>query len=315
MQAREATRSAIRSRSPRAITNVMSFRIAGKLIERKVRLGDTVRKGQVVARLDPADSQKQVASDQASLEAAEHRLVFAKQQLDRDKAQAAQNLIATTQLEQTQDNYTSALAGRDQAAAQLVVAQNNLQYNTLVADHDGAITSENADTGQVVSAGQAVYGLAWSGETDVTLDAAESDLDRIAVGQFASVSFPALPGRQYKAAVREVAPARRSAEPDLSCQAHAAAAGQRGASRHDRRRDARAGEHGECGRRTGKHRGRGVGRFGCGQRRLGHRRPGIAEHLHRARDRDLPQRPEPGCLGRSSERLDARIASRHGDAL
>lgn len=188
-------------------SNVMSFRIAGKLVERKVRLGDTVHKGEVVARLDPADSQKQAASAQASLDAAEHRLVFAKQQLDRDKAQAAQNLIATNQLEQTQDNYASALAGRDQAAAQLVVAQNNLQYNTLSADHDGWITSENADTGQVVSAGQAVYGLAWSGDVDVILDAAESDLGRIAVGQSASITFQALPGRRYDAKVREISPA------------------------------------------------------------------------------------------------------------
>lgn len=188
-------------------SNVMSFRIAGKLIERKVRLGDTVHKGEVVARLDPADSQKQAASAQASLDAADHRLVFAKQQLDRDKAQAAQNLIATNQLEQTQDNYASALAGRDQAAAQLVVAQNNLQYNTLSADHDGWITSENADTGQVVSAGQAVYGLAWSGDVDVILDAAESDLGRIQVGQAATVTFQALPGRSYDAKVREIAPA------------------------------------------------------------------------------------------------------------
>jgi multidrug efflux system membrane fusion protein len=188
-------------------TNVMSFRIAGKLVERKVRLGDTVRKGQVVARLDPADAQKQAASAQASLDAAEHRLVFAKQQLDRDKAQSAQNLIAANQLEQTQDNYTAAVAGRDQASAQLVVAQNNLQYNTLAADHDGVITSENADTGQVVSAGQAVYGLAWSGDTDVNLDAAESDLGHIAIGQAGSITFAALPGRRYDARVREISPA------------------------------------------------------------------------------------------------------------
>nr|WP_246257516.1 efflux RND transporter periplasmic adaptor subunit [Pararobbsia alpina] len=188
-------------------TNVMSFRIAGKLIERNVRLGDPVHKGQVVAKLDPADAQKQAASAQASFDAADHRLVFAKQQLDRDKAQAAQNLIAVNQLEQTQDNYTAALAGRDQASAQLVVARNNLQYNTLVADHDGVITSENADTGQVVSAGQAVYGLAWSGDTDVNLDAAESDLSHIAIGQSASITFAALPGRSYDARVREISPA------------------------------------------------------------------------------------------------------------
>ena len=188
-------------------SNTMSFRVPGKLIKRNVRLGDAVKQGQVIAQLDPVDAQKQAASAQAALDAAEHRLVYAQQQLDRDKAQSEANLIAANQLEQTQDNFTAALAGRDQAAAQLVVARNNLQYNTLVADHDGLITSENADTGQVVSAGQAVYGLAWNGDTDVVLDAAESDLGRISVGQAAKVTFPALPGRQFEAHVREIAPA------------------------------------------------------------------------------------------------------------
>jgi multidrug efflux system membrane fusion protein len=188
-------------------SNTMSFRVAGKLIERTVRLGDSVKQGQVIARLDPLDAQKQAASAKAALDAAEHRLVFARQQLDRDQAQAQQNLIATNQLEQTQDAFTAALAGRDQAAAQLVLSRNSLEYNTLVADHDGVITSENADTGQVVAAGQAVYGLAWTGDTDVILDAAESDLGRICVGEAATVTFPALAGRQFDARVREISPA------------------------------------------------------------------------------------------------------------
>ena len=188
-------------------SNAMSFRVAGKLIERHVRLGDVVRKGQTIARLDAIDAQKQAASAAAALDAAEHRLAFAKQQLDRDQAQFAQNLIAANQLEQSQDAYAAALGGRDQSAAQLVVTRNALQYNTLAADHDGVITSENADTGQVVSAGQAVYGLAWTGDTDVILDAAAGDLGRIAAGQRASVTFPALPGRRFEARVREVAPA------------------------------------------------------------------------------------------------------------
>jgi membrane fusion protein, multidrug efflux system len=188
-------------------SNPMSFRVPGKVIERKARIGDSVRKGEVVARLDPDDAQKQATSAQAALVAAEHRLLFAKQQLDRDSAQALQNLIAANQLEQTQDAFTAAQAARDQAAAQLVVARNNLDYNTLVVDHDGVITSENADTGQVVAAGQAVYGLAWTGDTDVTLDAAASDLGRIAIGQAASVTFPALPERHFDARIREITPA------------------------------------------------------------------------------------------------------------
>jgi RND family efflux transporter MFP subunit len=188
-------------------SNPMSFRVPGKLIERKVRIGATVKKGELVAQLDPIDAQRQAASAKATLDAAEHRLLFAKQQLDRDSAQSEQNLIAANQLEQTQDAYSAAQAGREQAAAQWVVARNNLEYNRLIADHDGVITSENADTGQVVSAGQAVYGLAWSGDIDVTLDAAASDLGRIAVGQAASVTFPALPARRFDARVREITPA------------------------------------------------------------------------------------------------------------
>lgn len=188
-------------------SNVISFRVPGKLIERRVRLGDPVKQGQVIARLDPLDAQKQEASAKAALAAAVHRLAYAQQQLDRDKAQSEQNLIAANQLEQTQDAFSAALAARDQAAAQWVVARNSLQYNTLAADHDGVITSENADTGQVVAAGQAVYGLAWTGDTDVILDAAESELGRISIGQAATVTFPALPNQQFAARVREIAPA------------------------------------------------------------------------------------------------------------
>ena len=183
--------------------NPMSFRVPGKLIERSARLGDTVRKGQVVARLDPLDARKQLA-------AAEHRQAFAKQQLDRDAAQKAQNLIAAAQLEATQDAFSAASAAREQAAAQLTIARNNLDYQTLVADHDGLITSENADTGQVVAAGQAVFGLAWSGDVDLLLDAAAADVASLAVGQAASVTFPALAGQRYEASVREVSP---SADP------------------------------------------------------------------------------------------------------
>lgn len=188
-------------------SNPMSFRVPGKVIERRVRVGDSVKKGEVVARLDSADAQRQAASARAALDAAEHRLVFARQQLDRDEAQAKQNLIAASQIEQTQDAFIAAQAGRDQAAAQWVVARNNLQYNMLIADHDGVITSESADTGQVVAAGQAVYGLAWSGDTDVTLDASASDLARMSVGQTADVTFPALPGKTFAARVREITPA------------------------------------------------------------------------------------------------------------
>ncbi|MBN3846469.1 efflux RND transporter periplasmic adaptor subunit [Paraburkholderia sp. Ac-20342] len=185
----------------------LSFRVGGKIIERRVRLGDVVKNGEVVALLDPADAQKSAASAQAQLDAAQHNLVYAQQQFERDKAQAKENLIAPAQLEQTSNAYSSAQAQRDQAQQQLALAKNQLQYTTLVAGHAGVITAEQADTGQNVSAGQAVYNLAWSGDTDVLCDVPESALAAFAVGQSASVTLAALPGRQFSARVRELSPA------------------------------------------------------------------------------------------------------------
>ncbi|OLL30718.1 efflux transporter periplasmic adaptor subunit [Burkholderia sp. SRS-W-2-2016] len=185
----------------------LSFRVAGKIIERRVRLGDTVKNGEVVALLDPADAQKNAASSQAQLDAAQHNLVYAQQQLERDRAQAKENLIAPAQLEQTTNAYASALAQRDQAQQQAALAKNQLQYTTLVAGHAGVITAEQADTGQNVSAGQAVYNLAWSGDVDVLCDVPESALASFAVGQSASVALAALPGRKFSARVRELSPA------------------------------------------------------------------------------------------------------------
>jgi RND family efflux transporter MFP subunit len=185
----------------------LSFRIAGKIIERRVRLGDVVQNGQMVARLDPADAQKNAASAAAQLDAAQHRLVYAKQQLDRDRAQAHENLISQAQLEQTEDAYASAAAQRDQAQQQAALAKDQLQYTTLAADHAGVITAEQADTGQNVSAGQAVYNLAWSGDVDVVSDVPEGALASLRVGTLATVKLGALAGRTFNARVRELSPA------------------------------------------------------------------------------------------------------------
>ena len=185
----------------------LSFRVGGKIVERRVRLGDVVKSGQIVARLDPADAQKNAVSAQAQLAAAEHSYQYAKQQLDRDRAQAKENLIAPAQLEQTTNAYASAAAQRDQAAQQAALSKDQLQYTTLAADHAGVITAEQADTGQNVSAGQAVYNLAWSGELDVVCDVPESALAGLAVGQTANVTLGALPGRKFTARVRELSPA------------------------------------------------------------------------------------------------------------
>lgn len=185
----------------------LSFRVGGKIIERRVRLGDRVKAGEVVARLDPSDNTKNAASAAAQLSAAEHQLTYAEQQVMRDHAQAKENLISRAQLEQTENAYAAALAQRNQAQAQAALSQDQLKYTTLVADKAGVITAEQADTGQNVSAGQAVYNLAWSGEIDVVADVPETALASLKVGQNATVTIGALLGKKFAARVREVSPA------------------------------------------------------------------------------------------------------------
>jgi multidrug efflux system membrane fusion protein len=183
----------------------LSFRVPGKIIDRRVHVGDRVHKGQLLARLDAGDAQQQMLSARAALQAAEHRLSFARQQLLRDQAQMQQDLISKVQLEQTEDNHTAAEAARNQAAAQLALQGNNLQYNQLVADHDGLITAESAETGAVLAAGQALYRLAWTPELDVLLDVSTSELSRWPRGQQARLQLPELPGVSANAQVREIA--------------------------------------------------------------------------------------------------------------
>lgn len=185
----------------------LSFRVGGKIIERRVRIGDSVKAGQTVALLDPTDLRNTLANAKAQLDAAEHRLSFAKQQLDRDQAQAHEHLIAAAQLEQTQDAYATALAQRDSARAQMALATDQLRYTTLTADHDGAVTSEDADTGQNVQATQAVFHVDWTGDVDIVCDAPERTLNSLTVGAQARVTLPALPGKTLEARVREVSPA------------------------------------------------------------------------------------------------------------
>jgi membrane fusion protein, multidrug efflux system len=185
----------------------LSFRVGGQLVARYVNPGDVVKKGQALAQLDPTDASNQLAAAKAALDAAQHRLLFATQQRDRDEAQSKQNLISQLQLEQTQDAYASALAARDQAQQQFALAQNQSRYTTLVADHDGAITSRQADVGQVLAAGQSMFGFAWSGEREVYLDVPESRIDGVVAGQQAKVTLPALPDETFSAHVREIAPA------------------------------------------------------------------------------------------------------------
>jgi multidrug efflux system membrane fusion protein len=187
--------------------NDLGFRIGGKIVARYVDTGTRVKKGTTLARLDPADVALQAEAAKAALAAAETEYLFAKSEFERYQNLQAQNFVSISALDQKKNAYNSNRAKYEQAKAQLAVTQNQAGYAVLQADADGVITAVNAESGQVVTAGQAVMRLAREDEREVAISVPENRIAEVRNARAIAVSLWANPNRIYAAKVREIAPA------------------------------------------------------------------------------------------------------------
>lgn len=185
----------------------LAFRLAGKLAVRYVHLGDAVHQGQLLAELDSQDAQAQLTAAKAQLGAASARQVQANAAAQRSTAQSREALISASENEQSQAVSQVATADVQLATSQAELAQHQLQYTRLIADQDGIITSEDAQTGAVVAAGQKVFGLAWSKQTDVVIDVPESRIASIQMHAKADIILSGDAPQHWSAQVREIAQA------------------------------------------------------------------------------------------------------------
>lgn len=183
----------------------LAFRVGGKLIARAVDAGARVKKGQVLARLDPQDARLSAESARASLASAESDAALAKDELNRYADLLAKKFISQSAFDQRKNQSNSANAKLEQARVQAAVAGNQAAYTTLTADADGVITEVKAESGQVVAAGQAVMRLAHDGEREVVINLPEGDVSRFKVGQPALVSRWADPAKLLPGVIREIA--------------------------------------------------------------------------------------------------------------
>lgn len=177
---------------------VMGFRIGGKLVERAVDAGAQVGKGQVLARLDPADQQLAIAQTEASR-------ALAAAELKRTQELRAKNFVSAAAL----DAKESAAKA---AEAQASLARNQAGYATLVADAPGVVAAVLAEPGQVLGAGQGVVRLARDGEREVAIAIPESRVMAFKLGAEAAVSLWANQGagesrKTYRGVLRELSPA------------------------------------------------------------------------------------------------------------
>lgn len=185
----------------------LGFRIGGKIVARNVDVGARVKKGQPLARLDPADVALQVEAAKAALAAAETEATFAKAEYERHQGLYLQKFISESALDQKRNAFNANRAKFEQAKAQLAVTQNQAAYATLVTDQDGVITAVNAEAGQVVAAGQAVFRLAREDEREVAIAVPENRIGEFSRAPQLAVVLWANPKKIYPGKVREVAPA------------------------------------------------------------------------------------------------------------
>lgn len=189
------------------IETPLSFRVAGKLLERKVDVGDQVRKGQLLAILDGNDYRLAVQAIQAQLASAQADSIFLRDDLTRYRELLAQQVISPPELERRETAYTTARERTAALAAQLGQALNQLTYTELYADRDGVVTALAVEAGQVLAAGQAVATLAQLDEKEIHFDVPEHRLQEIKRQQEIGVSLWSDDERRLKAKIREIAAA------------------------------------------------------------------------------------------------------------
>lgn len=185
----------------------LSFRVAGKLLARKIDVGDRVRKGQPLAILDSSDYQLAVKSLKAQLAAAQTDSNFLRDDLARYRELLAQQVISPPEFERHETAYTTAREKTAALEAELGQAHNQLSYTELHADRDGVVTALQAEAGQVLAAGQTVVKLAQLDEKEIHFDVPEHRLPEIQRQQDVSVSLWADDKRRLKAKIREIASA------------------------------------------------------------------------------------------------------------
>ncbi|WGR98619.1 efflux RND transporter periplasmic adaptor subunit [Bradyrhizobium sp. ISRA443] len=180
----------------------LAFRVPGKILQRLVNVGDQVKAGQPLMRIDETDLRLVLTAKRNAVAAARASVV----QMDADERRYA-NLVSDGWA--SRQRYEQAKAASDTANAQLAaaeaearVAENQTTYSVLVADADGTVMQTLGEPGQVVSAGQTVVRLAQAGPREAVVALPETI--RPAIGSVAEASLYGSDGRRFRAHLRQL---------------------------------------------------------------------------------------------------------------
>jgi HlyD family secretion protein len=205
-----------------AVTTVqVGTYVSGRVQEILVDFNSRVRRGQVVARIDPAPFQMKVNQARAALATARARrtkaeadMRFRKSELDRQRALIDRNVIAQDSLDAVENAFHQAEAslaledaGIAQADAALAESRINLDYTDIVSPVDGVVLSRAVDVGQTVAASfqtPTLFLIAEDlAEMRVNANISESDIGRIVEGQAVRFVVDAYPEREFAGVVSQ----------------------------------------------------------------------------------------------------------------
>lgn len=152
----------------------LGFRVSGKVLERLVNTGQSVKTGQLLLRIDPVDLKLTALAQQQAVVAARARAQQAAADEVRYRGLRGTGAISDSAYDQSKAASDAAQAQLSATQAQAKVAANAISYADLVADADGVVMNTLAEPGQVVTAGQVVVRLAHAGAREAIIQLPET---------------------------------------------------------------------------------------------------------------------------------------------
>ena len=182
-----------------------AFRVGGKVAERKVDVGQTLREGDVLAVLDEVDYRlaEEAARQQLVASSAQARQAESDRKRLADLKQDGSVSVADEEQAQTRAQQTRAAAEADERKLEL--ARNRLKYAVLRAPRSGVVTAVRLEVGQVVAEGQPVVSIANPGEPEIVVDVPEDHVESFKTAKF-KASLASAPEETFDVTLRELAP-------------------------------------------------------------------------------------------------------------
>ncbi len=192
-----------------AVTTVqVGSQVSGTISALYVDFNDRVKKGQVVAQLDPTFLKAQVAQAQADLERAAASAQLAKKEYERALSLFGKDMISESERDIALTNYELAAAQEKSARAALNRARTNLNYATIISPIDGVVISRDVDVGQTVAASlqaPTLFTIAQDlAQMQVNTSIDEADIGAIAEGQEALFTVDAYPESTFEGIVSQI---------------------------------------------------------------------------------------------------------------